>query len=252
MDSVVFNHTSIIESWDQVRPSGPMLDDDRLVGLPPGARRYLQHAIAEGERLATAVRLRMHGHIRLKGWYPFEADEFVDWGRGFVWRATVKIKGVRISGCDSLENGIGATRWKLFGVVPLVMASGSDITRSAAGRVNVESIWLPSVLADRKVSWTENNASSPKATFSAHGERADLAFAIDENGRLLSVNMPRWGNPRNSPFAYYNCGGFVDEEGTFTGYTIPTRMRIGWHFGTPRFEREGEFFRVTIDEAEYR
>ena len=27
---------------------------------------------------------------------------------------------------------------------------------------------------------------------------------------------------------------------------------IGWHFGTDRFEREGEFFRATIGSAEYR
>jgi len=243
---------SIIESWNQVRPLGSTLDHERLLGLPPGARRYLQHAITRGERLATAVRLRMHGRIRLKAWYPFEAEEFIDWGRGFLWRATVKMKGVRISGFDSLQNGIGTVRWKLFGVLPLVMASGTDITRSAAGRVNVESIWLPSVLTDRNVRWIENDALCPEATFSAHGEQAELAYTIAENGRLLSVNMPRWGNPGNSPFAYYSCGGFAEEEGTFAGYTIPTRMRIGWHFGTTRFDREGEFFRVTIDDAQYR
>ena len=41
-------------------------------------------------------------------------------------------------------------------------------------------------------------------------------------------------------------GGIIEEEGTFCGYTIPTRLRIGWYFGTERFESEGEFFRVTI------
>lgn len=33
---------------------------------------------------------------------------------------------------------------------------------------------------------------------------------------------------------------------------IPTRMRVGWHFGTERFESEGGFFRVAIDDATYR
>jgi len=41
-------------------------------------------------------------------------------------------------------------------------------------------------------------------------------------------------------------------EGAFSGYTIPTRMRVGWHFGTPKFDTEGEFFRVVIDDAIYR
>ena len=64
--------------------------------------------------------------------------------------------------------------------------------------------------------------------------------------------MPRWGNPGGLKFDYYNCGGTVEEEATFGGYTIPVRMRVGWHFGTELFETEGEFFRVVIDDAIYR
>jgi hypothetical protein len=44
----------------------------------------------------------------------------------------------------------------------------------------------------------------------------------------------------------------VEEEETFGGYTIPTRLWIGWYFDTERFERDGEFFRVRIDKARYR
>lgn len=46
---------------------------------------------------------------------------------------------------------------------------------------------------------------------------------------------------------YYNCGGVVEREGTFDGYTIPTQLRIGWHFGNERFENEGEFFRSSFN-----
>jgi hypothetical protein len=38
----------------------------------------------------------------------------------------------------------------------------------------------------------------------------------------------------------------VEQEGSFGGYTIPTCMRVGWHFGTERFEREEEFFRELL------
>jgi len=75
---------------------------------------------------------------------------------------------------------------------------------------------------------------------------------VNDGGTLTSVSMPRWGNPGSKEFRYVECGGFVEEERTFQGYTIPTRMRIGWHFGSAKFESEGEFFRVTIDHAEYR
>ena len=42
------------------------------------------------------------------------------------------------------------------------------------------------------------------------------------------------------------------DEATFGGYTIPTRLHAGWHFGAKRFEADGEFFRVTIDDVRYR
>jgi hypothetical protein len=44
----------------------------------------------------------------------------------------------------------------------------------------------------------------------------------------------------------------AEKEATFGGLTIPSQLRIGWHFGTDRFEPEGEFFRCTIDEASFR
>jgi hypothetical protein len=44
----------------------------------------------------------------------------------------------------------------------------------------------------------------------------------------------------------------TEEEPTFSGFTVPSRIRAGWYFGTERFERDGEFFRATVEEAEYR
>jgi hypothetical protein len=241
---------SIDDLWSSVQSSGRTFDSAQLQGVPDSARRYLQHAIASGTPLASAVQLHMHGEIKLKGWSPFEAEEVIHWGQGFIWRAAVKMRGLTIRGGDAFADGQGVMRWKLLSLIPLVNASGPHITRSAAGRVNVESIWLPSALVH--ATWTERDPLHPHAHFSVHGETADIDYAISENGRLESVNMPRWGNPGGVNFDYYNCGGMVQEEGTFAGYTIPTRMRVGWHFGTERFETEGEFFRVLIDDAVYR
>jgi hypothetical protein len=240
------------ELWNLAGPNGQIFDPTRLRNLPTSAQRYLQHAITDGTPLASAVRLRMHGQIKLKGWSPFSAEEVISWGSGMLWQATVRMHGVAIRGGDSFLNGRGAMRWKLFGIIPVVNASGSDITRSAAGRTNIECIWLPSILARDNVSWPQSDAGYPHARFSAHGETAELDLIVDETGRLKSVNMPRWGNPEGREFRYVNCGGFADQERTFNGYTIPTHMRVGWHFGTERFDPDGEFFRVTIDDAVYR
>ncbi len=243
---------SLDELWYSTPAPTELFDAACSTGLPSGARCYLQHALAAGTPLANAVRLRMHGEIKLKDWCPFTAEQIIRWDRGMIWRATVRLHGVPIRGGDTYLDGAGAMRWRLFGLVPLVTADGPDITRSAAGRVNIESIWLPSVLCAEGVLWSESDAAHPHAHFRAHGETAEIACTIDAHGRLVSVNMPRWGNPEGGEFHYADFGGFVEEEATFDGYTIPTRLRVGWHFGSPPFESEGEFFRVTIEDASFR
>jgi hypothetical protein len=243
---------SLERLWGSAPSSAGPFDPSRLAELPAAAQRYLRHAIAAGAPLASSVRLTMHGEIKLKSWNAFEAEEVIQWGRGFAWRATVRFGWGFIRGGDRLIDGAGAMRWKLLGVIPVVSAAGLDVTRSAAGRVNLESIWLPSALCGADVAWTGIDDQHFRGRFSAHGEAADISYAVDSEGRLRSVSMPRWGDPGNRSFGYAICGGVADEERTFGGYTIPTRLRVGWHFGSERFESEGEFFRVTIDDAVFR
>lgn len=240
------------ELWDSASSGELAFRPAELSRLPKAVRCYLEHAIAPGTRLARAVRLRMHGEIKLQRWLPFTAEQAIVWNCGFIWSATVHMFGIPIRGSDRLLDGEGTMRWRLFGIIPVMTASGPDITRSAAGRVAGEAVWLPSMLCGDDVSWTVPGSSHLHAMFTAHGETAQLELVVDERGRLETVKLPRWGNPDDAEFHYINFGGVVEEEDTFSGYTIPTRLRVGWHFGTDRFESEGEFFRATIDDATYR
>jgi hypothetical protein len=148
-------------------------------------------------------------------------------------------------------HGVGEQRWKLLGLFPAMTASGADIARSGAGRVAGEAIWLPTILRDGAVAWSAADASHARASFAAFGERADLAMTVAPDGRLESVVYQRWGNPDGGFFRYESFGGAMEAEGSFQGFSIPTRMRMGWYFGTERFEREGEFIRIVIDDARY-
>lgn len=143
-------------------------------------------------------------------------------------------------------------QWRLLGIIPLIHASGPDVTRSAIGRVAGESVWLPSALCGDDVTWAAPAPESAQASFLTGDEPAKLTLTVDDHGRLQTVSLPRWGNPEGAAFHYADFGGVVEQENTFGGYTIPTRLRLGWHFGTDRFETEGEFFRVTVDGATYR
>jgi hypothetical protein len=243
---------------DGVAARTERFDPARIAKLPEPARRYLRHAVAPGALIATAVRLRMRGEIRLKdSWYPFAASQVIRWDRGFVWKARVTMKGLPVTGSDRWVDGEGSMRWRLLGLVPLMSAAGPDISRAALGRVQIESVWLPTVLLAPDVVW---NAADPEHLgvdlhLSDHAAHLDLG--VGSSGTLCTASIARWGNPEASgtepgSFHEYPFGCLVSGERTFAGITIPTVLRVGWFFGTDRFESEGEFFRVTVDQAEFR
>jgi hypothetical protein len=243
--------------WESATPTGLAFSPDKLAHLPAAAKRYLEHAIVPGTKIASAVRLKMHGEIKLKKWIPFTAEQVICWEHGLIWSATAWMNGfLPIVGSDRIIDGIGAMQWKLLGLFPVMTASGTDLTRSAIGRLQAESVWLPSVFYGDDVLWTSTELSdldsNLHSSFVVQGDRAELDFTTDRTGRLKTTKLPRWGNPDGAEFRYVDFGGILEEEGTFGGYTIPTRLRAGWYFGSERFESEGEFFRATINDAIYR
>ena len=238
--------------WESVISQERAFRPDDFAHLPDAARRYLEHAIAPGTTIASAVRLKMHGEIKLKHWISFTAEQVVCWERGFIWSATAWMNRLPIVGSDRIIDGIGAMQWKLLGLFPVMTGTGDDITRSSAGRFHTELMLLPSALCRSDVTWSSPEASRLHASFMAQGEQAELDLTIGQKGQLKAAKLPRWGSPEGGEHHYVDFGAIVEEEGTFCGYTIPTRLRVGWYFGTERFEAEGEFFRATIDDAIYR
>ena len=243
---------SLDDLWNNAAPGETTFRPESVSNLPEAARRYLQHAIAPGTRLASAVRLKMHGEIKLKRWFPFRAEEVICWNRGVIWQARVRMNGLLVMGSDRMVDGEGAMRWKFLGMIPILAASSPDISRSAAGRFGAESMWLPSVLCGPDVSWIGQDSECARARLAVQGHDVEVNLAIDDDGRLKAVELQRWGNPGGGGFREAPFGGIAESEETFAGFTIPARLRVGWYPGTPQFEAEGEFFRVTIDDALYR
>ncbi|MBC6432946.1 hypothetical protein FM036_20275 [Nostoc sp. HG1] len=244
---------SLNELWESASICDRVFYPELLTDLPDLARRYLEQAIAPGTQLASAVRLWMHGDIKLgQKWHPFKGEEVICWNRGMIWKATTWMQGLPIWGADRVVDGVSNMQWKILGLFPVMKASGDDITRSGVGRVQGESVWLPSVFCNLDISWMELGASKVQANFTTLSEPAKLTLTVNDRGMLKQVKFHRWGNPQGGEFHYVDFGGIIEESGTFGGYTIPTRLRLGWFFESDRFESEGEFFRCTIDKAVYR
>jgi hypothetical protein len=238
-------------SLERVPASGQMFTEGMVADLPEPARRYFLHAIRPGTPLASRVYLAQEGSIRVGGdWAPFTADQLLTAGQGFVWKLRARIGGLPVAGSDLVAAGRGRLRLAAFGLVPLVGDTGPDYVRSAIGRLVVEYMWLPSALLPGLGAAIEAvDADRFAATTTVDGEPARLVVAVDRDGRLAASSIQRYGNQTaDGRYQYIPFGVEADDEGTFGGYTIPTRVRAGWWFGTERYEEE---FRFGVTGAAY-
>lgn len=233
--------------WERARDS-----DAGPLRIPPGCGSWLPRSLRKARANASAVRLFMHGSIRLGGWKTFRASEVISVDQGMVWRATVRMAGLPVKGYDRLLDCRGEMRWSLLGLIPVARESGADVSRSAAGRMAAETVWLPQALCRPGVRWSRPESGVSRARMSVCGEDVRMDLAEGPDGSLQSLRMSRWGNPDGKGHRYVDFGGLVEEESEFDGVVIPSRLRIGWFFDGTGFRGDGEFFRVTVDGAAYR
>ena len=90
--------TDLDALWQSAPRASRAFDPQEFAHLPAGVRHYLGHAIAPGTLLASAVRLRMHGHIRLGKWRHFNAEQVILASGAMIWRARVRLPGLSIRG----------------------------------------------------------------------------------------------------------------------------------------------------------
>ena len=239
-------HYFLIQRQPGASPAPEVFSEAELHGLPTPVRRYLRAGIAPGTPLTGAARLRMRGRIKVGRWLSFRAEQTLDPHHGFRWN--VRAAGV-ISGFDRYVDGRGETRMKLLGVLPVMHADGPDVTRAAAGRAAVEAIWVPTALLPRfGVEWSAADERHLTARYRLEALEVEVHYVVGPDGRLRSVVFDRWGDPDGTgTWGPHPFGAEITGYATFDGLTIPSAGRVGWHFGTDRWD-QGEFFRYQITE----
>ena len=227
-------------------PAPGVFSEAELDGLPEPVRRYLRASIAPGNPLATSATLHMRGQIKVGRWVRFHARQVLAPRHWFEWRARA---GGVLTGFDRYLDGEGEMRWKLLGLLPVVRAEGPDVSRSAAGRVAAEAIWLPTALLPRfGVRWAAAGGDELIVRSDVDGVDVEARYHLDAAGRLASMVFDRWGDPeRSGTWGWHPFGGEITAHRTFGGLTIPSAGRFGWFFGTERWS-DGEFFRYRITE----
>jgi hypothetical protein len=215
---------------------------------PEPVQRYLDHAMPHGAPLKSGALLAMEGRIKVGLWLAFDArQEFR--GHAFTWQARAGVGRFRpLRVVDRYADGEGSTEGRAFGRLRFLHASGKDTSRAAAGRAAVESMWVPqTLLPSGGVPWRAESDTAIVATLEVPPERPEVRFEIDpSSGALRSVSLMRWGNVGQDHFGYIPFGGTIHAEERFGDLVLPSRVTVGWWFGTPRY---APFFEATIVSA---
>lgn len=243
----------IWRTLEQYRGTGEPFAEEMVSGLPSVARRYFLHAIQPGAPLASRVRFSYSGSIKpgkQMPWMSLSVNQILAKERGFVWKARAWNGPLFLTGADHYLDGTGRMRISLFGIVPVVNATGADLSRSAMARLLMESALLPSALLPAPNIRIEGiDDSRFRSTVELHGESTAITLTTDQDGRLRALELPRWGNlTADGSFRYIPYGIIAEEERSFGGYTVPSRLRGGWWYGTDQYQ---EVIRLEISRAEF-
>jgi hypothetical protein len=198
------------------------------------------HAIKPDTLLATKLHWRWSGEIKPSKqlpWMDVASEQVSLRDRGFAWKARMGKGPVFLTAADHYRDGEGRMKVALFGILPVVNETGPDLAKGALGRLLAEGGFMPSsLLPGPHVSIEGVDDSTFKATINLHGEATSVAITVDRDGKVTESVMQRWGNVTDDgSYRFIPYGGVVEEEQTFGGYTIPTRTRGGWWYGTDQY-----------------
>lgn len=226
-------------------------DQSTLAGLPEPARRWLAATIPHGAPLATAVELTMTGHIKLGMWLPFTAREILRAGTGYVWAPEVGGRLLRFVGSDTLGPGGARMRFRFHDRIPVVNASGSDVDRSAAGRLAVETAaWLPHALTPQAgATWKPLDHHRATVVLPGPSGPVDVDVSVDDQGALTEVGLQRWNASAKPPDAE-PFGGMISSVFDVHGVRIAGAGTVGWDHGLPAQDK-GVFFDYRITSARF-
>jgi hypothetical protein len=233
--------------------SGDLFSAKEMTLLPPPAARYLRHAIQDGAPLTKTVDLHLIGEIRVKAagdWFKFEAMERICPERGFLWQARIEGLGrLCAEGADYLSGGHAGTDFYFAGIFPLVHVRDGEFGRSAAGRLLIESIWLPACLTPaRGAVWQPGDDYRATVRLPGQAEISTLNMTIAESGALVDVSMMRHQGGEARNFGLMPFGIRIEKERRFGDYTIPSAAVALWGYGTDDAE---EFMRIKVEDARF-
>jgi hypothetical protein len=223
--------------------------------LPRPVVKYFNKVLREGQPLIKRVRITHEGTFNASSdaehWAPFRSVEtFTISPPGLIWDARIRMMpGVTARVRDAYVHGIGAMRATLFGVVPLVDASGTpEMAAGALQRYLAEAPWFPTALLPvNGVDWSPVDEHRAWATLTDGSTTVTLEFRFDEYCEVREVYTPRRFRQVGDEAVPTPWSGAHSDHKPWAGMRIPTSGEARWHLP----DRMLPYWRGRVVDVEY-
>jgi Family of unknown function (DUF6544) len=213
--------------------------DSGASAAPTALNRVRAFAMPAGRLPPARTWLRQVGELRLRPggrWMRFQAEQTFEADFGFRWRARVRIAPlISLEVVDSFGQGRGTGRLRLLGRLQMGSARGPAVDEGAAYRSLAELPWHPAGFSDdARVRWT-NSPGGLRGTWARDGLRAEVAFEVDADGRILAIRADHRPRQVGRSFVPTPWSGTFADYRRFGDVCVPTRVEVTWHLADGPF-----------------
>ncbi len=208
--------------------------EEVLASKPELIQTWLRRAGVAGKPISTHVHLAQRGRMRtsLEGnWMEFTAEQhFVTTRPSFLWRAKVNMApGLHLSGRDTLIDGRGRMKIKLFSLVSVVDARGEEIDQGTLVRFLSEIVWFPSAALSDYIRWEELEGNRARAVMTRGDATVSGIFTFHESGDPSGFQAKRYYD-RKEGATLEDWEVTVPADGfrEFEGRRVPARASVTW------------------------
>ena len=204
---------------------GNTLRKEDILALPRPVQKYMEYTRVLGKGKVETANLKQVGYFKINGkWKKLKAKQYFDFGnKSFVWRARIGAMSVT----DQYVNGKGLLKVKLFGLVPLLKATGEEVDQGEVLRLLSEMIWFPSSLLSDYIHWQHIDGNTAKATIAYGKKDASAIFHFQDNGKLVSIKAKRYREEKGSfTLEDWEVGNLIYKE--FSGGYLPHKGEVAW------------------------
>ena len=207
---------------------------------PKLLQEYLKKVLpGHNQAVCNYTRFKQRGLFRMNPedvMTDFKANQIVSLvSPMFSWEANITSKGIPITVCDRLVDGMGELEARLFGLFRVAKATGPELLRGELLRYLAEIPWFPHAAANQSLmSWQQDGDSKLYGTISLGEVSATVEYRL-KDGLIESIFVPDRGRSVGGKSIPTPWLGEFKKYKKMGNVLVPTYGEVSWLLDEGKF-----------------